>query len=83
MASGQYGFTRMLGLVVVEAELCQAKPLGEAVSADPDDDKFIACALSSGSKLIVSGDKPLLDVNGFRVFGILKQRSFVEKHLTD
>jgi hypothetical protein len=33
--------------------------------------------------LIVSGDKPLLDVNGFRVFGILKQRSFVEKHLTD
>jgi len=48
---------RLLELVVVEAEMCQAEPLTEAVSADPDDDKFIACSLSSGSKLIVSGDK--------------------------
>ncbi len=55
-------------MVVVESEMCQAGPLGEAVSADPDDGgRFIACALSSGSKLIVSGDKHLLDVNGFRV----------------
>ncbi|WP_305045070.1 putative toxin-antitoxin system toxin component, PIN family [Geoalkalibacter sp.] len=48
--------TRLLELVVVDAEICQAMPHGEAVSADPDDDKFIACALFSGSKLIVSGD---------------------------
>ena len=48
MVSGRYGFKRMLGLVVVEAEMCQAESLWEAFSADPDDDKFIACALSSG-----------------------------------
>ncbi|MDO3377132.1 hypothetical protein M3027_03240 [Geoalkalibacter halelectricus] len=70
-------------MVVVEAEMCQPEPLCEAVSADPDNDKFIACALSSGSKLIVSGDKHLLDVRGFRGLAILKQRSFVEKYLTD
>ena len=75
--------TRLLELVVVEAEMCQVEPLGEAVSADPDDDKFIACALSNGSKLIVSGDKHLLDVNGYRGLEILKPRPFVEKYLTD
>jgi putative PIN family toxin of toxin-antitoxin system len=73
--------TRLLDMVVVEAEMCQAEPLFEAVSADPDDDKFIACALSSGSKLIVSGDKHLLDVNGYRGIEILKPRPFVDKYL--
>jgi len=70
-------------LVLVEAEMCQVEPLSEAVCADPDDDKFIACALSSGSKLIVSGDKHLLDVAGYRGIEILKPRPFVDKHLLD
>lgn len=73
--------TGLLELVVVEAEMCQAEPLLEAVSADPDDDKFIACALSSGSKLIVSGDKHLLAVDGYRGIEILKPRPFVDKYL--
>jgi len=71
--------TRLLDLVVVEAEMCQAEPLLGAVSADPDDDKFIACALSSSCKLIVSGDKHLLDVNGYQGIEILKPRPFVER----
>ena len=75
--------TRLLDLVVVEAEMCQAEPLLEAVSVDPDDDKFIACALSSGSKLIVSGDKHLLDVDGYRGIEILKPRPFVERYLAE
>jgi putative PIN family toxin of toxin-antitoxin system len=75
--------TRLLELLVVEAEMCQAAPLLEAVSTDPDDDKFIACALSSGSKLIVSGDKHLLDVNGYRGIEILKPRPFLERYLAD
>lgn len=75
--------TRLLELVVVEAEMCQAEPLLETVSADPDDDKFIACSLSSGSRLIVSGDKHLLDVDGYRGIEILKPRLFVDKYLLD
>ncbi len=73
----------ILDLVLVEAEMCQVEPLSEGVCADPDDDKFIACALSSGSKLIVSGDKHLLDVAGYRGIEILKPRPFVDKHLLD
>lgn len=75
--------TRLLELLLVQAEMCQAEPLPEAVSADPDDDKFIACALASGSKLIVSGDKHLLDVDGYRGIEILKPRAFLERYLAD
>lgn len=75
--------SEILELVLVEAEMCQVEPLSEGVCADPDDDKFIACALSSGSKLIVSGDKHLLDVDGYRGIEIIKPRPFVDKHLLD
>lgn len=75
--------TRLLELLLIQAEVCQAEPLEEPVSADPDDDKFIACALASGSKLIVSGDKHLLDVDGYRGVEILKPRLFVDRYLVD
>jgi len=73
--------TALLELIIVEAEMIQAEPLGEGVCADPDDDKFIACALACGVKLIVSGDQHLLDVNGYRDIEVLKPRAFVERHL--
>jgi uncharacterized protein len=73
----------LLELVLVEAEMCQVEALSEKVCADQDDDKFIACALSSGSKIIVSGDKHLLDVNGYEGIEIIKPRTFVDRHLLD
>ena len=36
--------------------------LSEAVSADPDDDKFIECALAARADYIVSRDRHLLDL---------------------
>jgi uncharacterized protein len=73
----------LLELVLVEAEMCQVEALSEKVCADQDDDKFIACALSSGSKIIVSGDKHLLDVNAYEGIEIIKPRTFVDRHLLD
>jgi putative PIN family toxin of toxin-antitoxin system len=73
--------TNLLELIVVEADMIQAGPLQEPVSADPDDDKFIACALASGARLIVSGDKHLLDVDGHGGIEVLKPRAFVDRHL--
>jgi predicted nucleic acid-binding protein len=43
-----------------------ALPLPEKVCEDPDDDKFLACALESGSTVIVSGDKHLLKISGYQ-----------------
>jgi putative PIN family toxin of toxin-antitoxin system len=71
----------ILELLMIAAEMHQAEPLPVAVCADPDDDKFLACALASGSRLIVSGDKHLLDVAGYQGIEILKPRSFVDQYL--
>lgn len=73
--------TELLELIVVEADMIQAGPLKEPVSADPDDDMFIACALASGAKLIVSGDKHLLDVDGYGGIEVLNPKAFVDRHL--
>jgi len=41
-------------------------------------DKFIACAITSKSNVIVSVDKHLLKISGFRGINILKPREFVD-----
>jgi uncharacterized protein len=71
----------MLGLVIQNAVVYAAPPLPEPVCKDPDDDKFLACALASGSMVIVSGDKHLLEVSGYRGIDVLKPRDFVNKYL--
>jgi predicted nucleic acid-binding protein len=51
------------------------------VCADPDDDKCLACALASGAGIIVSGDKHLVDVSGYRGIEVLRPRAFVDRYL--
>jgi putative PIN family toxin of toxin-antitoxin system len=46
--------TKIMDFLIHKAELIDAPSLPEAVCEDPDDDKFLACALASGCKLIVS-----------------------------
>jgi predicted nucleic acid-binding protein len=52
--------------VIRNAEVHAAPPLPEAVCEDPDDDNFLACPLASESIVVVSGDKHLLKVSGYR-----------------
>ena len=68
----------ILGLVIKHAVMFPSPKLPEPVCEDPDDDKFIACAITSKSNVIVSGDKHLLKVSGFRGINILKPREFVD-----
>ena len=68
----------ILGLVIIHAVMFPSPKLPEPVCEDPDDDKFIACAIASKSNVIVSGDKHLLKVSGFRGINILKPREFVD-----
>ena len=56
-------------------------PLPFNVSEDPDDDKFISCAIVSGTKCIISGDKHLLSISGFKGIEILRPKVFVERYL--
>jgi putative PIN family toxin of toxin-antitoxin system len=48
------------------------------VAADPDDDKFIACALALKAQYVVSGDKALIDVRRYQGINIVTPREFLE-----
>ena len=72
----------MLELVTMNAELFSDQVVLEPVCEDPDDDKFIACALASGCKVIVSGDKHLLKVSGFGGIRVLRPRAFIDEYLS-
>lgn len=72
--------TKILDFVFQNAVIYDAPPLPEYISEDPDDEKFLACALASGSKLIVSGDKHLLKVSGYQEIEVLKPREFLDKY---
>ena len=70
----------ILNFVIEHAKVYKSVKLKEPVCEDPDDDKFIACALSSGSRIIISGDKHLLKVSGYQGIEILKPRDFVDRY---
>jgi len=61
--------------------LCRLRVYLNPVCKDPDDDKFIACAVAAGIKQIVSGDKQLLKVNGYKGIHVLTPRKFVDNYL--
>jgi len=71
----------ILNFVIEHAKVYKPARLEGAVCEDPDDDKFFACALASGSKVIVSGDKHLLKVSGYEGIEVLKPREFVDRYL--
>jgi uncharacterized protein len=71
----------MLNFVIEHAKVYKPVKLKEPVCEDPDDDKFFACALASGSRVIVSGDKHLLKVSGYEGIDVLKPREFVDRYL--
>ncbi len=73
--------TAILELVTINSELVSPDNLPHAVCDDPDDDKFLACAIASGSKLIISGDRHLLKVSGYKGIEVVKPRDFIEKYV--
>jgi len=68
--------------VIEHAKVYKPIKLTEPVCEDPDDDKFIACALSSDCGVIISGDKHLLRVSGYRGIEVLKPREFMDRYLS-
>ena len=73
----------ILDLISVEAVVISPPPLRVVVCRDdPSDDIFFACAVASKTKIIISGDKHLLKVSGYRGIAVLTPKVFVEKHLS-
>ena len=74
-------YDALLEWIAIHSEMEQSMHLSTPICADPDDDKFIACALALNAKIICSGDRHLLDVNGYQEIEVLKPRIFAEKYL--
>lgn len=71
----------ILEMVTVVADLVQAPALPAQVCDDPDDDKFLACALAGKTRMIISGDRHLLRVSGYQGIKIVKPREFADLYL--
>lgn len=70
-----------LELLSINTEYVIPKKLQSPVCDDADDDKFIACALSGKSNIIISGDKHLLRVSGYKGIKVLRPRKFMDEYL--
>lgn len=63
-----------------EGVLYTANPLAiEGVSSDPDDDKFLECALELEAEFVVSGDSDLLELGSYMGVPILTPRELLEQ----
>lgn len=56
-----------------EVEICR----------DPEDNKFINCAIDAGAIYIVSGDRDLLDIGEYEGVEIITAAGFVDRYLSE
>jgi putative PIN family toxin of toxin-antitoxin system len=67
-----YDLRRMAESVEIAGDL-------RVVADDPDDDKFVECALVADASLIVSGDHHLLDLGEYKGIQVLSAAEFVAR----
>lgn len=70
-----------MDLVAASGILVVSRSLPRPVSRDPDDDKFLACAVAAAVEYIVSGDGDLLDVSPYEGVTAIQPRVFVDNVL--
>ncbi len=75
------GIEPIIEMLTIYGEVFETNKITVSICEDPDDNKFIECAIASNSKLIVSGDKHLLNISGFQEITVLKPRDFLDNYL--
>ncbi|MBM3494751.1 MAG: putative toxin-antitoxin system toxin component, PIN family [Armatimonadetes bacterium] len=68
----------MAGLTA-DAVVVDAPPLAKPLCRDPQDDKFIACAVEARADCIVSGDRDLKDLDKPAGIPVLSPRQFLTR----
>jgi putative PIN family toxin of toxin-antitoxin system len=72
----------ILLLIAQNSTLVDSPDLPDPISSDPDDDKFLACAIAGATRIIISGYSDLLAVSGYQAVRVIKPRAFIGEHLT-
>ena len=79
---GELDFESFAALLVLNSEIVDAPGhLPVPVCADPDDDKFLACAAAAGARILISGDAALHKTTGWAGIEVLKPRVFFDRHV--
>ena len=68
----------LLASILGHAMLVADLDVGTGITADPDDDKFMACAVEADA-IVVSGDRHLLDSDGWSAIEVLTPRDFLAR----
>jgi putative PIN family toxin of toxin-antitoxin system len=68
-------------LLAAAAITIPSRRLPQQVCRDPDDDKFLACAMAGKAKHVITGDKAMLATSGYAGVTVLTPREFVERYL--
>ena len=71
----------IIDLITIHGTFVDTHGFDISVCEDPDDDKFLECALAGKCKTIVSKDKHLLKLSVYENVVVLNPRNFVEKYL--
>ena len=71
----------IIELITVHGQFVDTQDFNISICEDPDDDKFLECAVAGKCKMIISGDKHLLKVTGYEGITVLSPRNFVDKYL--
>jgi uncharacterized protein len=70
--------TNIIEFIVVYSDIFVIKKHIE-VALDPDDNKFIECAIAAGAKYIITGDKDLLSMKQYKSIKIVTPVAFLQK----
>jgi putative PIN family toxin of toxin-antitoxin system len=71
----------IIELVTIHGQFIDTQGLDISVCEDPDDDKFLECAVAGKCKIIISGDKHLLKLSGYEGISVMSPRHFVDNCL--
>ena len=77
----QIDISAIIEFVTIHGQFIDTGGIEISICEDPDDDKFIECAIAGKCDIIVSGDKHLLKLEKHEGIKILKPRDFMEKYL--
>jgi putative PIN family toxin of toxin-antitoxin system len=70
----------IIDLVTIHGQFVDTQGFDITVCEDPDDDKFLECAIAGKCKTIISGDKHLLKLSGYEGIAVLSPRTFIDKY---
>lgn len=75
------GAQSLVDVIMRESRLVEPTAVAASACSDPDDLKFLECALAGRARCIVSGDRALLRASGFEGIEVLTPKNFLRLFL--